>query len=321
MTADSSDMNEFELISRLFAPLAKSDGAAGLTDDAAVLEPPGSLPVIVTTDALVEGVHFLATDPLDTIAKKLVRVNVSDIIAKGATPFAASLALVWPKDRQIEEIDLFVKGLAEDLEAWSINLVGGDTTTTNGSFTLSMTLHGMCRNVEGPVRRSGAQIGDLIVTTGEIGAGWLGLKAALGDISGPLARQWLQHYHTPLIQGPEAADLVAMRAHASIDISDGLLADLGHICKQSSVGAKVYADRVPLPNGYAATDIQDLMKLFSGGDDYQVLFTCSPTAIEAVAASPVPTTVIGEIVEGGQVHLIGPDGDTLIADKVGWTHF
>src|SRR5262245_54079007 len=157
-------MDEFDLIRTYFAPLAASPGADGLRDDVAEVAPG----LIATKDAIVEGIHFLPDDPIGTVAQKLVRVNVSDIIAKGGKPDAALLALVWPTSRPVAEISDFARALGADLARWGAHLVGGDTTSTDGPLTLTLTLLGKVGG-SGPVRRSGARAGDDIWVTGVIG--------------------------------------------------------------------------------------------------------------------------------------------------------
>lgn len=314
-------MDEFALIRRLFAPLATSEGAAGLGDDVAILASPGNGAVIVTTDAIVEGVHFLTSDPLDTVARKLVRVNVSDIIAKGGRPFAASLTLVWPNGREADELQEFAAGLGEDLEKWGVRLIGGDTTSTPGPLTLSMTMHGHCPGADGPVRRSGARIGDLVAVSGVIGRGWLGLRAARGELPEEAARIWLPAYQEPDIQGLDIADLVARVASSSIDVSDGLLADAGHIAEQSKARLQLRLDRIPLALGVDGEDEAQVMEMLTGGDDYQVLFTLAPDDEHELRRSGLELTVIGDVVSGEGVDLFRADGSVVDVAKGGWTHF
>ncbi|MEO0465167.1 MAG: thiamine-phosphate kinase, partial [Pseudomonadota bacterium] len=197
---------EFDRIRNLLAPIATSEGALGLRDDVAMLEArPGA---IVTTDALVEAVHFLPSDPVNLVARKLVRVNVSDILAKGAAPVEALLTVGWPQTRPEHEFSDFVDGLADELSFWSINLIGGDSVKSPGGLFLSMTLTGHPLR-QAPVLRSGAGVADDIYVTGEIGWGWLGLQAALRGDAEPGA---IDHYRVPQLAGRDAAKLVA--AHA-----------------------------------------------------------------------------------------------------------
>ena len=267
-------MNEFDLIRRYFAPLATSPGADQLRDDVALIAPG----LIATKDAIVEGIHFLPDDPLDTVAQKLVRVNVSDIIAKGGKPDAALLALVWPKGRPHEDLEAFARGLGKDLQRWGAHLAGGDTTSTDGPLTLTLTLTGRVGQ-RGPVRRSGAEPGDDVWVTGAIGDSWLGLQAAtdrLGPLSAEARNLLVSRYRVPEPPRLPVADLVAAHATASIDISDGLVADAGHVAEASGARLVLRAADVPL-SAVAAYYVEnakaDLRALLTGGDDYQTLFT------------------------------------------------
>ena len=321
-------MDEFDLIKRYFAPLAGS-GADGLNDDVACLNNPSNQPVIVTTDAIVEGVHFLASDPLDTVARKLLRVNVSDILAKGATPFGASLVLVWPENRDVREFGEFASGLKEDLEHWGVALLGGDTTSTRGPLMLAMTLHGACLG-EGPVRRSGAKVSDHVFITGTIGRSWLGLKVALGDITVPDKDVLLQSYRVPEPPDLKFADIVA-KASSSIDVSDGLIADAGHLSQQSGVQIHLNIEDVPFaPEVERWLEKQSdrnaaILSLLTGGDDYQTLFTIAPEQMERLKdVTDLSTTSIkriGSVVEGKGVRLIDKEGAVNLPSQKGWMHF
>lgn len=315
-------MDEFDLIRTYFAPLATASGADGLRDDVALVAPG----LIVTQDAMVEGVHFLSSDPLSTVARKLVRVNVSDIIAKGGRPDAALLSLVWPAGRPVGEIAGFAQALGEDLTHWGAHLVGGDTTSTPGPFTLSLTLLGKT-GVRGPVRRSGAAPGEDVWVSGTIGDGWLGLQAARGGLehlSEADRASLIARYRVPEPPPLALAELVAAFATASIDVSDGLVADAGHIADASGVRVVIRADVVPL--GKAGRNFLlgpggDIRALLTGGDDYHTLFTAPPAHREAIGASGLAVTVIGEVAEGAGVEVLGGSGESLALDSQGWRHF
>jgi thiamine-monophosphate kinase len=315
-------MNEFDLIRRYFAPLASSPGADGLRDDVAEIAPG----LIATKDAIVEGIHFLPDDPLETVAQKLVRVNVSDIIAKGGKPDAALLALVWPKGRPHEQLEDFARGLGKDLQRWGAHLVGGDTTSTDGPLTLTLTLTGKVGE-RGPVRRSGAKVGDDIWVTGDIGDSWLGLQAATGKL-GPLIaeahNQLVSRYRIPEPPRLPFADLIAARATASIDVSDGLVADAGHLAEASSVKLMIAAALVPLSAAathYVENGKADLRDLLTGGDDYQTLFTAPSSVRKTMRTSGAKLAHIGRVEAGEDVVVVGPDGQPLQFDTPGWRHF
>ena len=169
-------MNEFDWIDRYLRPLAKSPGADRLRNDVGVLRPAGSS-LIATLDTLVEGVHFLNTDPLSSVAQKLLRVNISDILCKGGVPRDALLSIAMPKSFTESDFASLCEGLKTDLDAWTIALIGGDTVRTPGPLTLSLTLTGVCLT-ESVIQRSGAIVGDTVYVTGVIGRGGLGLSDA-----------------------------------------------------------------------------------------------------------------------------------------------
>jgi len=311
-------MDEFDLIRRYFAPLATSPGADGLRDDVAEIAPG----LIATMDAIVEGIHFLPDDPLETVAQKLVRVNVSDIIAKGGKPDAALLALVWPKGRPHEQLEGFARGLRKDLDRWVAHLVGGDTTSTDGPLTLTLTLMGRV-GTRGPVRRSGAQVGDDVWVTGTIGDSWLGLQAAtgaLGKLSAEALNLLVSRYRVPEPPRLAFADVVATHATASIDVSDGLVADAGHIAEASGIRLEIDAAAIPLsPTGrmYVENNRVTLAGLLTGGDDYQTLFTAPPSARAAITGA----TRIGEAKAGEGVVVRDASGAEIPFDHTGFRHF
>lgn len=316
-------MNEFDLIRRYFAPLATSPGADNLRDDVAEIAPG----LIATKDAIVEGIHFLPDDPLDSVAQKLVRVNVSDIVAKGGRPDAALLALVWPKGRPHEQLEAFARGLGKDLARWGAHLAGGDTTSTDGPLTLTLTLTGRVGE-RGPVRRSGAQVGDDVWISGTIGDSWLGLQAATGAL-GPLTAEahnlLVSKYRLPEPPRLPFADLVAAHATASIDVSDGLVADAGHVAEASFVRLVLQAADIPLSAvaaHYVSNAKADLRQLLTGGDDYQTLFTAPASARAEIGASKESVARIGRVEQGGGVAVLDASGVELeFGGGSGWKHF
>ncbi len=315
-------MDEFDLIRRYFAPLALAPGADGLRDDVAEIAPG----LIATKDAIVEGVHFLPDDPLSTVAQKLVRVNVSDIVAKGGRPDAALLALVWPKGRDMAPLGDFSRALGADLARWGAHLAGGDTTSTDGPLTLTLTLMGKV-GARGPVRRSGAKVGDDLWVTGTIGDGWLGLKAAqgaFGKLSQEARNLLVSRYRVPEPPRLDVAGLVAAHASGSIDVSDGLVADAGHVAEASGVALVIEAKDVPLSavgEGYLTNAKAELSALLTGGDDYQTLFTAPQSARDAIATSKLAVTRIGRAGAGAGVKVLDASGAEMVFPKGGWTHF
>lgn len=325
---------EFELIARYFAPLAASaPDALGLRDDVARLRPPAGENWIVTKDALTEGVHFLASDPPDLVARKLFRVNLSDIAAKGAVARHYLLALFWPRGRAVAGIGSFAAGLAMDQAEFGATLLGGDSVAIRGPFSASLTLFGACLRPEGPVTRAGARVGDLLYVTGTIGDAFLGLQIARGEADGfsrDDADYLLARYQLPL---PRAAfaSAIARWAKASLDISDGLLQDCGHLARESGLGAEIHAEWLPLSAAAASFVARApdrsaaLAALASGGDDYEIAFAApreaEPSLIEAARAAGITITRIGRCVLGAGLRFIDRDGKEITSLNPGFQHF
>lgn len=321
---------EFDIIARLLAPLATDKGAFGLRDDAALLP---SSDYVVTKDMLIEGVHFLTADSLDLVARKLLRVNLSDLAAKGAKPVGYFLACAWPRKARRADIVKFTDGLKADQETFKVSLFGGDTTRhkSDGPLTLSATFFGQPSR-KGLVRRSGASIGDDVWVSGTIGDGGLGLAALEKRESFPKAdkEHVISRFRLPeprVTLGGALADI----ASAAIDVSDGLLADAGHIAETSGVALRIDAVRLPLSEAAAAwrarQDNDDLAaaRLASFGDDYEILFTAPQALRRAVemAGKVSKTSVarIGEVAKGSGVLLLGRNGDAIPAPSSGYDHF
>jgi thiamine-monophosphate kinase len=321
---------EDDLIARYFKPLAAAPGALGLTDDAAILQAGGD-DIVITTDAIVAGVHFLPDDPPDTVARKALRVNLSDLAAKGAEPagFVLTLAL-----RDVNETWLapFARALGEDADQFGCPLLGGDTVSTPGPAMISVTAFGRLP-LGKMVRRSTARVGDTLVVTGTIGDATLGL-AILKEEQGPLesdatARAALiERYRVPQ---PRVALARAVRNHASaaMDVSDGLMGDLAKLCGASNVSAVVEAAALPLsaPAGtWLASDPSLVTRLVSGGDDYEILCTVPENrlaAFEAAARSAgVSVSVIGRIVAGKAApRLVDAGNREIPLDRQSYSHF
>ncbi len=306
-------MSEFDWIARYFSPLATSKGAAGLLDDVAELSI-GSGRLVVTCDALIESVHFLADDPIDTVARKLVRVNVSDILAKGALPAEALLSLGWPAGRPEAELAKFAEALGDDLGKWGATLIGGDTVRAPQGLMVSLTMTGRC-GARGPIRRSGAGLGDDVWVTGQIGAGGLGLDAARRGGRSDLARR----YRVPEPPGLEIARLIATHATASIDVSDGLLADGRKIASASDVQMALALDDTPFVQAQAT--LAGALKLATAGDDYQTLFTAKPASRDdLVASTGVSLTRIGRMLEGQGVSATWRGDPIDLPKSLGFVH-
>lgn len=307
-------MAEKDWIRQYFAPLAKAPGAAGLSDDTAELSK-GYGPLIVTVDAMVEGVHFFSDDPIETIARKLVRVNVSDILGSGAVPREALLVLGWPKEgRDPGQIRQFSASLGEELDRWGILLAGGDTVSTPGGLFLSLTLTGECLG-PAPVRRGGGRPGDDLWVTGEIGAarrGYLWKSERRGEA------RWLDALQAPELPPLEAARLIAEHASAAMDISDGLLGDAMSLAAASGVAAQIELDRVPFAGGAEA--LVEMLDLSTWGDDYQLLFTANPKNAVLLEKSGIKVTRIGRLAEGAGLSVTHCGNPVNLPETLAFEH-
>lgn len=282
-------MAEKDWIRRYFAPLADAPGAAGLTDDTAELAAAFG-PVIITVDAMVEGVHFFPDDPIESVARKLVRVNVSDILAGGARPSEALLTLGWPDTGRSEsDLAAFARALGAELRGWGACLIGGDTVSAPGGAFFSLTLTGVCLGAR-PVRRSGGRAGDLVWVTGRIGAARRGY---LWKTTGQGEAGWLGALREPDLPPLEAAAILAAHATAAMDVSDGLLGDLSTLAAACGLGAEINLDLIPFAGG--VTSPAEAVDLASWGDDYQLLFAAPPEKTEEILASDLSATRIGQL--------------------------
>lgn len=323
-------LDEFEIIARHFKPLAaKCEGALGLSDDAVALRVGAGRELIVTADALVEGVHFLPDDPPDLIARKMLRVNLSDLAAKGATPTVYLMTLALGPAVDEPWVASFASGLAQDQDAFGISLAGGDTTATPGPTTLSVTAMGEVAQGQA-LRRSGAQAGDGVWVSGTIGDGALGLAAARGEALGvdaDVAALLADRYRLPRPRVTLGPRLVGL-AHAAMDVSDGLVGDLRHICDASGLGAEIEAARVPLSAAACAVLArapERLREVLTGGDDYEILFTAPASRDRALAALSeemgVTLTRIGTMAVGGGVTVRDAAGRAMETGHGGYRHF
>jgi thiamine-monophosphate kinase len=323
-----NELGEFERIRRFFAPLA-GPGGLGLVDDAAVVDCAPGRHLVVTADAIVAGVHYLPDDPPDLVARKLLRVNLSDLAAMGARPLHYVLTTALPVELGPEWLARFAEGLAEDQRRYGIDLLGGDSVGTRGPAVLSLTAIGEVAAGQ-EIRRSGAQPGDLVWVSGTIGDAFLGLDLLRGGYPAlaPGHREFLvRRFRLPEPRtelGPRLCGI----ARAMIDISDGLLADLGHICETSRVTAIVELDLLPL--SLAARAIVEgepsiRARLAAAGDDYELLFAAPADAAETIATLSlrlgIPITRIGRIDAGTGVRLVDAEGHQIPLEATGYRHF
>jgi len=315
-------IHEFELIARLFAPLATSKAALGLTDDVALLSARRGHEIVVTTDAIIAGVDFLTNDPPETVAQKALRVNLSDLAAKGAQPFGYLLTLALPASVGSAWLRRFATGLRRDQRKFGVTLLGGDISSTPGPLCVSITAFGQVPAGRA-VLRSGAKPGDLVFVTGTIGDSAGGLAALKAKRRAP---QLIKRYRVPEPRVAFGRRLGGI-ARAAIDVSDGLLADLGHVADVSKVQIEIDAARVPLSAAlrqeWRASEATTV-RAATVGDDYEIAFTAPRRHREKVfaAAKSAKTRVteIGVVTKGSGVVLMGQDGKPIRVKRAGWQH-
>lgn len=325
-------LDEFALIETYFAPIAGPAGLA-LKDDAALLHVPPGHDLVTTVDALVAGVHFLASDPPDTIGRKALGVNVSDLAAKGAEPLGFLLALALPKQIDAVWLASFADGLGRAAGLWSCPLIGGDTVKMPGPLTLSITAFGAVPKGT-MLRRDAAKPGDILAVTGTIGDAALGLPLARGEAPGWAAAMnaedralLLDRYRRPRPRIALAA-ILREEASAGMDISDGLLGDAAKLLAVSGCGARIETASVPLsrPARHAvAADPSCLQTVLTGGDDYEILCAVPPAHWDRLCARAgaldIPVTRIGTITDTkGEIAVMGPDGP-LHFSSLAFNHF
>jgi thiamine-monophosphate kinase len=317
---------EFALIARHFRPLA-GEGALDLSDDAALVDLPPGRQLVLAADAMVEGVHYLPDDPPETIGRKLLRVNLSDLAAMGAMPLGYLMTTSFARGTAEDWIAAFVRGLAQDQAEFGLRVLGGDTTATPGPTSLSLTILGTVAP-GAALRRAGARPGDEVWVSGTIGDGALGLRVLRGELPGDAAGHLVDRYRLPrprLALGQAVAGL----AHAGLDVSDGLVQDLGHLCRAGGCAAEIEAAAVPFSDAAAALLAADpalLPALVTGGDDYELLFAAPPEAAGAIRAAAAragtPVARIGRMVAGPpRVVLRDAAGAPVPLPREGWSHF
>ena len=320
MTRPSPDPPaEFGLIARHFRPLA-GPGGLELLDDGALLRPPPGRELVFTADAMVAGVHFLPDDPADTVGAKLLRVNLSDLAAMGAVPLAYLMTISAPRDTGDGWFAAFAAGLLRDQARFGVTLLGGDTTATPGPMTLSLTAIGHVAPGRA-LRRLGAAAGDEVWVTGTIGDGALGLLALQGRVADP--EGWLaSRYRLPQ---PRLGLALHGIASACMDVSDGLVQDLGHLCRAAGLGAVIEAALVPRSPAARAAGEDWLKACLTGGDDYELLMAVPPQQVDALlaeaAALGMAVTRIGQFEAGAQVRVVDGTGAAVSLDRPGWSHF
>jgi thiamine-monophosphate kinase len=325
---------EEAIVQSYFAPLAQGfPGAFGLKDDCALLAPPPGHELVLTTDALAEGVHFIYGDAPEDVAWKAIAVNVSDLVAKGAAPLVYLMSLAFPEAPATEYLRRFASGLAAAQARFRISLAGGDTDRRPGPMSVTVTAVGTVP-AGSMVRRATARAADRILVSGTIGDAILGLKlrrdmrlAAGWGLGAAEADRLISRSLRP---EPPLAVTEPLRAfaQAAMDISDGLAKDLGRMANASGVGAHVSASSLPLSAAAAralAAEPGLLADLVSGGEDYEVLAAVSPADVapftSAAVARGITLTEIGEFVQDSGLSIAGPDGRPLALAREGWDHF
>jgi thiamine-monophosphate kinase len=328
----SGGSGEDRLIARHFRPLARHPGALGLADDAAVLTPPAGCDLVLTTDGIIAGVHVFPDTPADAIARRALRVNLSDLAAKGAKPAGFLLAVALPAGTTQDWLAAFARGLGEDAERYGCPLLGGDTDHTPGPLSVSITAFGTLPTGT-MVRRSGARPGDALFVTGTIGDATLGLMLrkdnnAGGSLTPAQRRHLLTRYVEPEPRNALAETLLT-HASAALDISDGLAGDLAKLCRASGVTAQIEAARVPLSEAaraLIATGSARLEHALTGGDDYEILAAVPAGKMEGFRAGAhaggIAVTEIGRLTAGNAPpQFIGPERRPLAFERSSYSHF
>jgi thiamine-monophosphate kinase len=323
-----SELGEFGLID-LLAKIAPQGGPEhrmliGIGDDAAAWQGDDAM-VLATTDAMAEGVHFAAGTPCWELGWKALAVNLSDIAAMGGIPGYALVNLSLPGETEVEDVTQLYRGMAELAKQHGVAIVGGNITSAP-IVMIAVTVIGKGAR-EGLLRRAAAVPGDRVAVTGHLGAAAAGLRILTGSLKvPPQAATYLKKaYLQPQPRIAQGQALVRHGVRAAIDISDGLVADLGHVCAASKVGATVRVNAVPVhPSVREALGNDALRLALTGGEDYELLFTASEQTVREVEASlgaDCPVTVIGEVTDGTSVVLLGEDGKPYHIDGLGWDHF
>lgn len=322
------------IVQGYFAALAGGyRGAFGLLDDAAVLAPPPGHDIVVTVDAIAAGIHFFPDDAPADIGWKALAVNVSDLAAKGARPLAYVMSIAFPEPPAHEWLAGFSDGLAAAQTAFGMHLAGGDTDRRPGPLSIAITAFGLVP-AGSMVLRGAARAGEAIFVSGSLGDAALGLRLRRGlpdavdgvSLTGADRAHLIGRYLRPQ---PRLALGGALRMHAgaAMDISDGLLKDLGRMATASGVGARIEVARLPLSAAAAkcAGHVEGLAAIVAGGDDYEILAAVSQANAARftaqAAAAHVAVTQIGEFFDGTGVALIGADGLPIVLARTGYDHF
>ncbi len=332
-----SELGEFGLIARIAEMVGQPGGdvVVGIGDDAAVVRTGGEKYLVATCDILVEGVHFLREGITPRqLGRKAVAINLSDIASMGGVPRQLWVSLVLPQDAEVEYVDALYQGMREETSRWGVDIVGGNIARSPWGLVVDTFLAGEVEP-ECLLLRSGARVGDLVLVTGHVGDSAAGLALVLDPAAScdeVHARRVLEAHLTPTPRLREGRAIAKSGlATAMIDVSDGTLADLGHICERSGVGARLWADRLPLSDAARAVaealGKDPLEWALSGGEDYELLFTAPPDKAKELAAlvrqeTGTSVTAIGEIVPAEEgIKVVRESGEVLSLECGGWNHF
>lgn len=326
------EIKEFSRIKKFFRPLTSQRmGAMELLDDAALVPTKKTDSIVVSTDALVEKIHFHSNERADFIARKALRTNLSDLAAMGSKPFAYNLALIIGKKKSInidQWLKLFSKGLAVDQKKFGVELIGGDTVTSFGPTSICISIFGT-PNPNGSLLRRGAKVGDGIFVSGTIGDAALGLTLRGNRSLSCLSKEnsyCISRYRIPRPRIDLGLALGEV-ASAAMDISDGLFQDLSHLCGASNVGGLIDANKIPLSkevNTFVKENKFSIEQVITGGDDYELIFTAPVTKEKSIfnmaRVTKTRVTRIGTVRSGGGISIFDKNGDVIPVSKAGYSH-
>ncbi|MEH6631875.1 MAG: thiamine-phosphate kinase [Halopseudomonas aestusnigri] len=327
------DISEFDLIESCFAPLSIGyDEAYALKNDAALISEHPDRSTVVTMDTLIAGVHFFITDPAEDIARKCLRVNLSDLAAMGAEAFAYTLSMAYNENIDGQWVKSFTSGLAADQKLFSIHLIGGDTVKTPGPLTITVTCFGHVPRHH-CLKRNTALPGQDIWVSGTLGDAAAGLKILNGDANSSnseFRQNLIKRFRVPQPRTELGCYLLKESiSNTAMDVSDGLLADLTHITSASKVGATIQEKDLPFSNAFNSlmSENKDLKTKLAvaGGDDYELLFTADRNQRDKIIALSrtlsIKLTRIGIVEKGEEVSLLREDGSLFQITNLGWKHF
>ncbi len=327
------DKSEFDLIDSYFSPLSNGyEEAYALKNDAALISEQPNKSTVVTMDTLIAGVHFFISDPAEDIARKCLRVNLSDLAAMGADARAYTLSIAYNDDLDSQWVKSFTSGLASDQQRFSIHLIGGDTVKTSGPLTITVTCFGAVPRHQCHRRNTAQPDQDIWVsgTLGDAAAGLKILNCEMNFENSELRQDLITRYRLPRPRMELGNRLLEQKiSNTAMDVSDGLLADLTHITSSSKVGAVLYEEDLPFSKAFNALMVEnkDLKTelAVTGGDDYELLFTANHQSREEIAnlsnSLSLKLSRIGAIVEGEGISLLRKNGDTFSITRTGWKHF